>query len=444
MKKTLLILLFFPIVGFGQFSGFELQFNNLTQDYVEITNASSLIANETSFTISGWVYPESNTTHGGLMGFRNNIDADFYLLQLQNTNNIEARFRNSNGANFDIIAINVLDFNQWQHLTFTYDGSYIRLYKDGILFDSTAANGTIVNTSQALKFGTLDWQGSGFYMNGKLDELRLWNTALSASDIINWMCMTVNFNHPYITNLLAYWKLDEGTGSTILDYYSPASPSLIGTLYAGTSWQPNSNCTNFIMQDLCDSIDINFTSLDLSTTPALVNFDLNVLYNSLYSFGYCGFVLLDNNGDTIAYENINTAGNVFGISAGTTESRSLDIIQIFTIPFYGELHLIEGFFAGSNLMTQCIIPFDILTSPSWDCISAGNCQDPGTGNGQYFSLSDCQAACLVNNISDTWSHNNRILERISNVLGESIEPIKNTLLFYIYNDGSVEKQVLIE
>jgi len=115
MKKLLLILLCLPMIGFSQLSGFELQFNSLTQDYVEITDASSLIANETSFTISGWVYPESNTTHGGLMGFRNNIDADFYLLQLQNTNNIEARFRNSNGANFDIIAINVLDFNQWQH-----------------------------------------------------------------------------------------------------------------------------------------------------------------------------------------------------------------------------------------------------------------------------------------------------------------------------------------
>ena len=444
MKKLLLILLCLPVIGFSQLSGFELQFNSLTQDYVEISNASSLIANQTSFTMSGWVYPESNTTHGGLMGFRNNVDADFYLLQLQNTNNIEARFRNSSGVNYDIIAINGLDLNQWQHLAFTYDGSYIRLYKDGILLDSTAANGTIAHTTQALKLGALDWQGSGFYMNGKLDEVRLWNTALSASDITDWMCMTVNFNHPYITNLLAYWKLDEGTGSAIFDYYNPANPSLSGTLYGGASWQPNSNCTNLIMQDLCDSIDVNFTMLDVSATPALVHFDLNVLYNSGYWFGYCGFVLLDYNGDTIAYENLNTAANVFGIGSGITESRFLDIIQSFTIPFYGELHLIEGFFAGSNLMTQCVFPFNILTTPTWDCISPGNCQDPGTGNGQYTSFSACQAACIVSSISDTKYTNQRILKKISNVLGESIEPIQKTLLFYIYNDGSVEKKVIIE
>ena len=133
----------------------ELEFNSSTLDYVEIGNASSVIANKTAFSISGWVNPQSNTNHGGFMGFRNNTDADFYLLQLQNTNNIEARFRNSSGLNYDIVAINALDFNQWQHLAFTYDGSYIRLYKNGILIGITAANGTITQTSQSLKLGTL-------------------------------------------------------------------------------------------------------------------------------------------------------------------------------------------------------------------------------------------------------------------------------------------------
>jgi hypothetical protein len=36
-------------------------------------------------------------------------------------------------------------------------------------------------------------------------------------------------------------------------------------------------------------------------------------------------------------------------------------------------------------------------TPTWDCISPGNCQDPGTGNGTYASLSACQANC--NNVS---------------------------------------------
>jgi len=58
-------------------------------------NASSVITNKTEFTISGWVNPQIDNSHSGLFGFRNNTDSDFFILQLQNTNNVEARFRNS-------------------------------------------------------------------------------------------------------------------------------------------------------------------------------------------------------------------------------------------------------------------------------------------------------------------------------------------------------------
>ena len=377
------------------------------------------------------------------MGFRNNIDADFYLLQLQNTNNIEARFRNNIGVSYDIIANNVLSFNQWQHLAFTYDGSYIRLYKDGLLLDSTLANGVITQTNESFMLGSLDWQGTGFYMNGKLDEIRIWDTNLSANEISTWMCSTINSNHPYFSNLLACWKLDEGTGNTIFDYFTFGNPAYSGTISGSTTWQLNSNCTNVIMQNLCDSININFTSTNIFSNPGLINFNLNVLFNSNYWFGYCGFVLLNNNGDTIAYENINTAGNVFGIGPATTESRSLEIIQNITTPFYGELHLIEGYFAGSNLNTQCIFPFDIITISSWDCVSPGNCQDPGTGQGTYSSLASCQDSCLVNNITDI-KYKSEKLQKIINVLGKETLENSNQILFFIYEDGTMGKKIIIE
>ena len=38
---------------------------------------------------------------------------------------------------------------------------------------------------------------------------------------------------------------------------------------------------------------------------------------------------------------------------------------------------------------------DILTTISWDCNGQGNCYDPGTGNGQYSSLSQCQSNCVA-------------------------------------------------
>ena len=36
---------------------------------------------------------------------------------------------------------------------------------------------------------------------------------------------------------------------------------------------------------------------------------------------------------------------------------------------------------------------------SWDCDGQGNCFDPGTGNGQYTSLNQCQSSCVSPTVS---------------------------------------------
>ena len=103
-------------------------------------------------------------------------------------------------------ATNALDFNQWQHLALTYDGSTLRLYKNGTLIGNTAANGTITQTTQNLQLGTLFWQGSGFPLNGRLDEIRLWDVAVSQTEISSWMCSGLDNSHPNWTNLTSILK----------------------------------------------------------------------------------------------------------------------------------------------------------------------------------------------------------------------------------------------
>ena len=110
--RKLFLLVFLPITLLGQTLDHELVFNSTSLSYVDIPNVSGLVANKTTFSISGLVYPQTDNSHSGLFGFRNNTDVDFYLLQLTNTNNVEARFRNSAGFNFDIVAMNLLDLKK--------------------------------------------------------------------------------------------------------------------------------------------------------------------------------------------------------------------------------------------------------------------------------------------------------------------------------------------
>jgi hypothetical protein len=155
-------------------------------DFLNVPNASGLISNSTAtrISMSCWVFPKvSNpTAHNGFLGIRNESNAGFYLLQLQGLNSVECRFRNSIGAATTITSAGLVP-NTWQHYVMTYDGTKLRVYRNGLLHDSTAASGNITITTEALTIGRTLFNGSPFSLNGSLDEVGLWNRALTASEV---------------------------------------------------------------------------------------------------------------------------------------------------------------------------------------------------------------------------------------------------------------------
>ena len=158
----------------------------------------------------------------------------------------------------------------------------------------------------------------------------------------------------------------------------------------------------------CDSVITNFNYIDSSSIPYVINLSIETFSLSNGNFGYGGFVLLNNLGDTVAFENLNTAGNVYGLMQYNTENRILEITQNITIPFYGSLHLINGWFAG-NPNTSCIFPFIL--------------------NGGTTSIQELTTK--------------KELIKVRDLFGRETKQTKQTL-FYIYSDGTVEKRIIIE
>jgi concanavalin A-like lectin/glucanase superfamily protein/Big-like domain-containing protein len=69
----------------------------------------------------------------------------------------------------------------WTHLAATYDKSTLRLYVNGAQVSSTAVTGTLLNASGALRIGgNTVW---GEYFSGLIDEVRVYERALSAAEI---------------------------------------------------------------------------------------------------------------------------------------------------------------------------------------------------------------------------------------------------------------------
>jgi len=99
--------------------------------------------------------------------------------------------------------------NQWYTISLAYDGAKLIMYVDGNKV--AEKTGSTVMQFSRLSFGQ-NWGGydTRQYFNGRIAECRVWTRALTAGEIKLNLCGA----DPNAEGLLAYWKLNEGQGST--------------------------------------------------------------------------------------------------------------------------------------------------------------------------------------------------------------------------------------
>jgi hypothetical protein len=71
--------------------------------------------------------------------------------------------------------------NKWWHIAVTYDGKFQSLYINGVLQSTRNQTGTIQQSDGALRIGGDSIWGE--YFNGLIDEVRIYNRALSVDEI---------------------------------------------------------------------------------------------------------------------------------------------------------------------------------------------------------------------------------------------------------------------
>ena len=78
-----------------------------------------------------------------------------------------------------------IPLNTWTHLATTYDGANLRYYVNGVLVGTTAGTGTINAANGALRIGGNNSAplGQGEWFKGLIDEVRIYNRALTAAEI---------------------------------------------------------------------------------------------------------------------------------------------------------------------------------------------------------------------------------------------------------------------
>ncbi len=179
-------------------------------------------------TIEAWV---RNSTGNDMTIFNyGNINVatnQIYTLHLYNGVYIIGYFNDINTG------YNINDGN-WHHVAVSHDGTNSRIYVDGVLINTTSI--TYNTNGYDFQIGASNRNGSYLYnLSGSLDEIRVWNVALTEADIL----ATMNCEAQSQPELVAYYKFNQG--------FDAADNSSITTLTDSSGNGIDGTLTNFAL-----------------------------------------------------------------------------------------------------------------------------------------------------------------------------------------------------
>jgi hypothetical protein len=145
---------------------------------VSINNSASIDLTS-GMTVEAWVYP---TSVNGWMNvvYKSGSSAVSYVLQGSTSPSNLASLGGSFSAS-NLSASSPLPVNTWSHLAGTYDGTSMNLYLNGLLVASRPQTGAIDSSAGTLSIGGNPVYGENW--TGLIDEVRIYNRALSQSEI---------------------------------------------------------------------------------------------------------------------------------------------------------------------------------------------------------------------------------------------------------------------
>ena len=123
-----------------------------------------------------------------------------------------------------------IPLGSWVHVAVTKSGAVFNLIVNGIVAKTITASASFVHGGPAVAFriaGRVATDGTSLAggFNGLVDEVRVWTVARTAGEILTDMKKPVAANTP---QLAAYWRFDEGAGTTTADAKGTFNGTLVG------------------------------------------------------------------------------------------------------------------------------------------------------------------------------------------------------------------------
>jgi hypothetical protein len=200
--------------GQGKYGG-ALAFDGVN-DWVTVNDSAALDLTS-GMTLEAWVYPTAGGTWRNVMIKERPAGEVYNLYSAGGTNAPVAYVILGAQPNTpqDATGSGGLPLNTWSHLAATYDGTTLRLFMNAVQVGSRALSGSLLTSSGVLRIGGNSVWGEHF--QGRIDDVRIYNQALTAADLL------ADMNTPVGT-------VGADTTAPVLSNGQPS-----GTLAAGTT-----------------------------------------------------------------------------------------------------------------------------------------------------------------------------------------------------------------
>ena len=261
-------------------------------DFVNIV-PTSIVNNlgVSGFTIESWIKPTD--VSGARSIVRKTGDYNLYVLngslaaEVWPIGGINNTWKKLEGASSNISP------NVWSHVAATWDGTTLKLYINGLPISGTLTNGSINDVNENLLIGRSQTYGNPFA--GNIDELRIWNTPRSNSQIND---NRFSFVNPATSGLVAYYKFDEGTGTSTADATGAGNagtltngatwvtPSTVPISYANYLWSPGGQTSSSINVSSSGSYTVtatNFQGCSATSAATVINVNNPPVFTSCSS-----------------------------------------------------------------------------------------------------------------------------------------------------------------
>ena len=190
---------------------------------------SNILSNDDAWSISCWIFANYIDGRQTICGYRD--ESNWSIIFRLDNDDGDKCFRvytKDGGGNTVVTKIPNTSEDNWVHLTATFDKDTLRLYKGGSL-ESSQKGSTSGYSHYDIDFTIGRRLNDADPFDGLISDLCIWNTVRTQTEIQDNMNKRLNGDE---TGLVAYYKLDEGSGDTATD----SAGSNDGTIN-GASWE---------------------------------------------------------------------------------------------------------------------------------------------------------------------------------------------------------------